>query len=510
MSRSPALTRLLVLLCVSAPSFMLQLDANIVAVSLPSISHSLRAGFTDIEWVITAYTLSFASLVLPAGALADRFGRKPVLLIGLAVFTLASFLCGIAPNLAVLVGARALQGVGAALQLSAGLATLSHTFRGEARGRAFAFWGSVIGAGISLGPIIGGFITQAFGWAWAFYINLPIGAAMILLSLYVIEDSRDPDARQVDVAGVISFSGFLFLTTLGLISGNHRGWSDRAVIAELLGALAFLALFVAAETMQRRPMLDFSFFRKPTYLGANIAGLAYAAGLLTMLTFVPIFLQSGLGYPPRTAGLMMLPMALPLFIVPRIVATQLAHRLTGRMLLTAGLAIVSLGLVLMGLAAGRLAYLPLLAGMLATGVGAGILNGEIAKVSMTVIPPERAGMASGMAGTVRFSGLVIGFAALGAVLFARISAGVSAGLADAGATERLGFIRRVAAGDLSGAGALTAPRALLHALALRSFSQGYEALLFSAAALTGVSAVLTWRLVRAADTLPIPRRAAAD
>ena len=183
---------MLVLICVSAPSFMLQLDANIVAVSLPSISESLRANFAGIEWVVTAYTLSFASLLLPAGALADRFGRKRVLMAGLVIFTVASFFCGAAPDLTTLVTARAFQGIGAALQFSAALATLSSFFKGDERARAFAFWGTVVGIGIAMGPIVGGLITQTFGWQWAFYINLPIGALTIALVAVVIEDSRDP------------------------------------------------------------------------------------------------------------------------------------------------------------------------------------------------------------------------------------------------------------------------------------------------------------------------------
>src|ERR1700683_2611099 len=172
---------LLVLICTSVPSFMLQLDANIVSVSLPAIAHSLNAGFAGIEWVIRAYMLSCASLLMPAGALADRFGRKRLLITGLSVFILASFVCGAAPNLTVLIAARALQGAGAAMQLSSALATLSHAFQGEARARAFAFWGSVVGIGIASGPVVGGLVTQAFGWEWAVYVNPPGGIALIAL-----------------------------------------------------------------------------------------------------------------------------------------------------------------------------------------------------------------------------------------------------------------------------------------------------------------------------------------
>jgi EmrB/QacA subfamily drug resistance transporter len=505
--RESSFRQMVVLICVSAPSFMLQLDANIVAVSLPSISQSLHASFDGIEWVITAYTLSFASLMLPAGALADRFGRKRMLIAGLSLFTVSSFFCGSAPELPVLIGARALQGVGAAMQLSAGLATLSHSFSGDARARAFAFWGSVVGIGISMGPIAGGCITEMFGWQWAFYINLPIGAATIAMIVFVIEDSKDPHAVRVDIPGVITFSAFLFLTTLALISGNRDGWNSPHVLAEAAGAVLFLGLFILAEALQARPMLDFSFFYRPTYLGANIAQFAFAAGLLTMLTYMPIYFQSALGYSPRKAGLLMLPMALPLFIMPRIVAAQLSHRLSGQALLTWGLILVSAGLAWMALVAASLDHRSILAGMLLTGVGAGLLNGETTKVGMTVIPPERAGMASGISGTVRFTGVVVGFAALGVVLFSRVAAVITASLASLNENSRKAFIREVASGNLSGAGITCSSGTDLHALALRSFGQGYEALLFAGAVLTAIASVATWLLVRATETQPIAKPA---
>jgi EmrB/QacA subfamily drug resistance transporter len=499
----------LVLICVSAPSFMLQLDANIVAVSLPSISTSLNANFAGIEWVVTAYTLCFASLLLPAGALADRFGRKRVLLTGLGLFTIASFFCGAAPDLATLIAARAFQGAGAALQLSAALATLSSFFKGDERARAFAFWGSVVGVGIAMGPIVGGLITQSFGWEWAFYINLPVGAVTIALVAIVVEDSRDPGAVRFDLAGVASFSAFLFLTTLALISGNHDGWRSPHILAEGLGALIFLAIFAVVEKRQARPMVDFAFFRRPTYLGANIAQFSFAAGLLTMLTFMPIYFQHALGLSPRAAGLAMLPMALPLFIVPRIVTAQLSHRLSGRALLTVGLALVATGLAFVALVVGRLddrwMLAGMLVGMLVTGIGAGLLNGETTKVGMTVIPAERAGMASGISGTMRFTGIVIGFAALGVVLFSRIADVITAALPAVDADSRTAFIREVASGNLSGA-PLAGSDATLHALALRSFTEGYAMLFAASAGFCLIAAFLTWWLVRSSDTPPIAKR----
>jgi EmrB/QacA subfamily drug resistance transporter len=501
---SPNMGKFLILLCVSVPSFMINLDANIVAVSLPSIAHSLKADFAAIEWVISAYTLTFASLVLPAGTLADRYGRKNVLLSGLALFTVASFICGAAPNAGILNAARALQGVGAALQLSAALATLSHEFRGAERARAFAFWGSVIGIAITLGPVAGGLITQYFGWQWAFYINIPVGIAMIALTLYAVQDSRDPNAKTLDVAGFLSFAAMLFLVTLALISGNHAGWGSRSVVMEFVAAGLLFAAFLVIELSQRRPMLDLSFFRRPTYIGANIAGVAYAGGLLTMLTYLPLYFQGGLGFAPQKAGLLMLPMAVPLFLVPRLVVRYLTHRIDGRTLLSIGLLLVGLGVFWMGLVATAFHYSSMLAGMLLAGIGAGILNGEIAKVGMSVIPPERAGMAAGVGGTVRFTGIVVGFAALGAVLFQVVTTTLRVLLPGSSDIERAAIAQHVVAGDLAGAGAM---KEGLQGFAMESFGAGYQAVFFAAAAVATFAAVASWLLIRSAETAPVQRHA---
>ena len=487
---------LAVLLCVSVPSFMINLDSNIVAVSLPAMAKSLHADFADMEWVISAYTLTFASLVLSAGSLADLYGRKRMLLLGLFLFTVASFVCGAADSVMTLIVARAIQGVGAALQLSAALAALSHAFRGPERARAFAFWGSVIGIAISLGPVAGGFITQLFGWQWAFYVNIPVGVGVGILSVRSLSESRDPNARRLDIAGVGTFSICLLCAVLALISGNRLGWTSRPVLLEITAAVVLFSLFLLVELRQQRPMLDLAFFRRRTYLGANIAGLAFAASLLTMLTYLPIFFQRGLGYSPEQAGLLMVPMAVPLFIVPRIVATVLSQRLTGRTLLAIGLGMVAVGLLWSGLATPSFSYVAMLGGMVTAGAGAGILNGEVAKVSMTVIPPERAGMASGMGGTVRFSGILLGFAALGVVLYERVAA--------VAAQAPAGFVQHVAAGELAGLDPA------LRDLALRSFGAGYQALILSAAAFAAVAAVASWLLISPEETAPTSSTSKAD
>ncbi|BBD97018.1 MFS transporter [Sphingobium amiense] len=484
--------KLLVLLCVSVPSFMINLDGNIVAVSLPSIAHKLNASFAAVEWVISSYTLTFAALVMPAGALADRYGRKRILLIGLALFTLASFFCGAAPTSTALNVARAFQGIGAALLLSAALALLSKEFQGAERAPAFAFWGSVIGIAITLGPLIGGVITQKLGWVWAFFVNVPVGIVMIVLTAYTVEESRDPDSSSIDWAGFVSFASSLFLLTFALISGNRRGWSDPQIVAALIASAVLFAAFIIAEKRQRRPMLDLSFFRRPTYIGANLAGLAYAAALLTMLTYIPLYFQGGFGLSPSTAGILMVPMALPLFIVPRIVGKYLVHKFSGRGLLTTGLILVSSGMFALAALVPGHRFEPMLVAMLIAGVGAGVLNGETAKVGLSVIPPERAGMAAGVGGTVRFAGIVVGFAALGAVLYERVAFSISRsipGLSAASVHQISGFI---ASGNIAAANRLQPG---VQATLLAGFGEGYQVVFFAAGVIAALGAVASWTLV---------------
>lgn len=266
-----------VLLCASGVSFMIMLDSNIVAVSLPSIARDLNATFADIEWVVSAYVLTFAALLMPSGALADRFGRRRMLTVGLAIFTLASLLCGLAPSALILNGARAVQGMGAAIELSAALAVLGHEFRGAERAKAFGFWGTVVGVAVAVGPLVGGLITSGFGWRWAFLVNLPFGAALIWLAIDAVQESRDPDAQRLDIAGMLSFGGGLFCLIWALIGANRIGWSAEATRAKLLASVILFALFVAAELIQKRPMVDFALFRKRSFLGASFAMLGFAS-----------------------------------------------------------------------------------------------------------------------------------------------------------------------------------------------------------------------------------------
>jgi EmrB/QacA subfamily drug resistance transporter len=497
------------LFCASGVSFIIMLDSNIVAVSLPTIARELGATFSDIEWVVSAYVLTFAAFLMPSGALADRYGRRRVVMAGMAVFTLASLLCGIAPNATLLKLARAFQGIGAALQLSAALAILGHEFRGPERARAFGFWGTVIGAAVAVGPPVGGVITAVFGWRWAFLVNVPIGIGLLLLAVDSIDESKDPHAVSLDVAGMTFFGGALSCLVWALIDGNADGWSSTATWLRLSVAAALVILFIVAERVQRRPMIDFSLFRKSTFLGASVAMFGFACSAQVMLTYLPLYLQNVFGLNPAAAGLAMLPFALPLFICPRI-AAALALRVSGRALLGTGLAIVAAGNFFTAAAVARnLPYGMVAAAMIVTGCGAGLLNGETAKVSMSVIPPERGGMASGIGATLRFVGLVTGITALGAVLAAQTerhfaNASAAGHLIIPGGQSTHALVSHLLAGDLAAivAAMPASERPTMFEISRLSFSAGFTMVLLVAAAVATLGAWLVYRLVSATETAP--------
>ncbi|MGV2103846.1 MFS transporter [Rhizobium sp. 21-4511-3d] len=504
--RSEERRKFLVLLTAGFSSSLIMLDSNIVAVSLPSIAKTLGATFTEIEWVVSAYVLAFAALLLAAGSYADRHGRKLAMLAGLAIFTVSSAFCGLATSALMLNLARAVQGVGASLLLTASLAVINHTFAGAERARAYAFWGACLGIAITSGPIIGGVITDFFGWRWAFLINLPICAALFVAAWMVVEESSDHEAKKLDFPGIITFSAGLFLLIWASIDGNTLGWFSSAILFRLLGAAVFLVAFYWIETKEERPMVDFGLFRQPTFLGSAFAMLGYAIGAQVLIFFLPLFLQNSYGLAPAVAGLAMLPFALPMFLTPRFGA-GLASQYSGRALLTLGLSVTTLGDLLLHLFAESGVSYPLFAvAMVVAGAGAGLLNSETAKVMQGAVPPQRAGMASGISATTRFVGLLFGVAGLGAVL----SHGVNTRFVSADAVSGMepGLLaqaaKRVASGDLDGVIAMLGEdaREAIHSAAQSAFAGGFGDASLIAAIAAAFFGVLTFSLVRAADTAP--------
>jgi EmrB/QacA subfamily drug resistance transporter len=409
------------LLVVCVATFMLLLDITIVNVALPSIQKALHASFQDLQWVVDAYALTLAALLLTAGALADLLGRKRIFLIGIGLFTVASLICGLATTPLMLNLARALQGIGGAVMFACSLALLAQEFRGRERGTAYGIWGATIAAAAAVGPLVGGGLTEGLGWEYIFFINVPVGVLAIVLGLLRLADSRDPDAGGVDWAGLVTFSASLFLLVLALIRGNSEGWGSAPILAEIAGAAVLFAIFLVAELRQERPMFDLALFRKPTFSGVSLVAFTLSASLFAMFLYITLYLQNVLGYSPLQTGVRFLPVTgIGLVLAP--VAGRLAAHLPPRWFLAGGVGLVGIGLLLMhGVSAGS-SWTELLPGLVLAGAGVGIANPALAQVAIGVVPPARSGMASGINNTCRQVGIATGIAGLGAIFQHEVAA----------------------------------------------------------------------------------------
>src|SRR4051795_1213935 len=277
------------LTAVSGGIFMLLLDITIVNVALPDIQRDLGASLSDLQWVIDAYALTLAALLLTAGSLADLLGRRRLFAIGIAIFTAGSLLCGLATDPLFLSLARAFQGIGGAIMFATALALIAQAFRGRERGVAFGVFGAVTGVAVAVGPVLGGVITSGLSWRWIFFVNIPLGVAATAVTLLKIDESRDPAARRPDWIGFVTFSGALSALVFGLIRANAEGWGSPLIVGCFVGAAVLLGAFVVAELVQRHPMLDMSLLRKPTFVGGLTSAFAISASLFALLTFLVLY-----------------------------------------------------------------------------------------------------------------------------------------------------------------------------------------------------------------------------
>src|SRR5438093_6457281 len=365
-----ALTRRWTLVAVCATSFMLLVDITIVNVALPSVQRQLHASLTGLQWVVDAYAVTLAALILTAGTLADRYGRRLVFAAGVVVFSVASFLCGSAWNVVTLDVARALQGVGDAALFATALALIGAEYTGPERAGAIAVWGATIGIAVASGPLLGGILTDSLGWRWVFFVNVPVGAFALAVAVWKLRESRDPGARRTDVAGLVSFSAALFLIVQALLRGNDAGWSSAQIIGSLVAGVALLVAFVAIEVRQERPMLDVSLFRRPAFVGVQFGTFCIGAGMFALFPFLSIYLQDILGNSPLGAGLRFLPITVFVFAVP-IATRKLSARVPMWVLLSVSLAIVSLGALLMTAISPGSDWTALLPGFIVAGIGIG-------------------------------------------------------------------------------------------------------------------------------------------
>jgi EmrB/QacA subfamily drug resistance transporter len=401
---------------VCAATAMLMLDIAVVNTALSRIADDLHTGLGGLQWVVDAYTLALASVVLTAGSLADRLGRKRLFTIGLSIFTVASLACAAAQDIVFLNAARAVQGIGAAIMFAVSLALLAHAYPGaRERAGALAAYGATIGGAFAIGPLVGGVLTSGLGWEWIFLVNVPIGVACLAITRRHVAESRDPDAHGIDWAGQATLSAGLFLLVLALLRGNEQGWTSAPIVAELIGAAAALAAFVAVERRVVQPMLPLRFFRDPSFTGAQIAAFAISASFFAVFLYTTIYLQQILGLSAIEAGLAYLPGTLIMLVVSGATAS-LGAKVPARVMVGGGLGLVAVGMGLFMFAQADSSWTVILPGLLIASIGTGLFNPALTNVALGSVPPEQSGVAAGVNDTYRQAGIALGVAALGALI----------------------------------------------------------------------------------------------
>jgi EmrB/QacA subfamily drug resistance transporter len=498
------------LIAVCTATFMLLLDITVVNVALPDIQRSLHSSFSDLQWVVDAYSLTLAAFLLTAGVVGDMFGRREVFAIGLGVFSASSLVCGLATSSLMLNLARAAQGVGGAIMFATSLALIAQAFSGRERGTAFGVYGAVVGGAVAVGPLVGGAITSSIGWRWIFFVNVPIGVLAVLITLTRVSESRDTHRRQVDWIGFVSFSGALFMLVFALVRGNDDGWGSPLIAGLLAGAGFLLAVFLVAEWRQADPMLDLNLFRRPAMVGVSLVAFTIAASIFSLFLYLTLYIQDDLGYGPFAAGLRFLPITVLAFIVAP-VAGKLTVRVQSRYLLGLGMLLVTAGLLLMATTKASSGWTVLLPGFIATGIGIGTANPVLASSAISVVPPERSGMASGANNTFRQVGIATGIAGLGTVFQSQIQSHTMAALATTPAGQAVASQGGSALrGALAGGGvhqvlgAIPSPAA--RAALLQAYRVGFSAtldhVLIIGAVIAFVGSVGAFALVRQRDFVP--------
>ena len=409
--------------------FMIMLDNTVVNVALPAMQASLGLEISELEWIVTGYALVFGALMLTGGKLADMFGRRRIFVTGLVIFSLASLACGLAKSAATLIGARVVQGLGAALMNPATLSIITVAFPPRERGRAIGIWVGVSAFALAIGPLVGGFIAEHMHWSWIFFINVPIGAVAIAVAFAYIDESKDTSHEQgADVPGLLTSGIGLFALTYGLIEANAYGWGSPRIVGSLVVAVVMLAAFVALERHQRLPMLDLSLFRDRTFAGANTVALLSALAMFGVFFYVSLYMQQVMRLTPVQAGLMFLPMtALIITIAPR--AGRMVDRVGARMLVGVGQSLVAVALFLYSRLAVDTTVWFLMVPMVISGAGMAMTMTPTTAAAMAAVSHDKAGVGSAVLNSARQVGGSIGIALMGAVVTARLSRALAQGMA---------------------------------------------------------------------------------
>jgi EmrB/QacA subfamily drug resistance transporter len=501
-SKGPQPHKWWTLVTVCLGTFMLLLDVTIVNVALPDIQTDLHSSFSDLQWVVDAYALTLAALLLTAGSLADMFGRRRLYIIGLSVFTVASLLCGITGDTLLLQLSRGLQGVGGAIMFSVSLALLADAFRGKDRGTAFGIWGAITGLAVAIGPLLGGALTSGLSWRWIFLVNLPIGVVAVVLCITRVSESKAPHARRPDWAGFALFTVALASLIYGLIESNQRSFSDGLVIGCLVAAAVLLLAFIVVELRGSSPMFDLSLFRLPTFTGGAVAAFGLSASIFALLLYLVLYLQDVLGFSALQTGLRLLVLSGGI-LVTSTVAGRLTSHVPVRLLIGPGLVLVGIGLLLMrGLDASS-SWTHLIPGLIVAGAGVGLVNPPLASTAIGVVAPQRAGMASGINSTFRQVGIATGIALLGTLFSSKVTSDVLARVS--GVSGLSGQGSKIATAVQSGA---VSPllkhlpgsvRAQVEQITTAAFTAGLNRILLVAAVIVLSAGVIAFLTIRGKD-----------
>lgn len=452
-------------------AMMMSLTAMAVDVmlpALPQIGEALHvADPNDRQSVVIIYMLGFSVGQLAYGRLSDRYGRRPVLMAGMAIFIVGSLLASLATGFGALLAARAVQGLGAAVLFAVALALLANAFQ-DAKGRGFAIavWGATIGASFAVGPLVGGALTTGLSWQWIFLVNVPVGAVALWVTATKVRESRDPFPRSLDVPGQLALIAGMFLLVLALLRGNEQGWGSAPIVLELAGAAASLIAFLVIERRSREPMMPLHLFRNPVFTGTQLSVFAISASLFAIYLYVTIYLQNVLGYSAIEAGLALVPGTVVNFVVAGASASFIP-KVPRFVPVTAGLTLVAGGMAWMTTLDAGSSWLALQPGMLVAMAGTGMVNTSLSGLALSVLPERQSGLASGIHDSFRQGGIAVGIAALGAFFPAHAGLGqdpaafvgglhdallAGAALAAVGAVAAAGLIReRRPAEALSGA-----------------------------------------------------------
>ncbi len=411
------------LAAVSFGLFMIMLDNTVVNVALPSIQADLNLKISELEWVLTGYALTFGAFMLTGGKLADLLGRRRIFVIGLVIFTASSLGCGLAGSAAVLIGARVVQGLGAALMNPATLSIITVSFPPKQRGTAIGIWAGVSALALAIGPLVGGIITERINWSWIFFINVPVGVIAIVAAFVFIDESRDTSSEQrPDIPGLVTSALGLFALTYGLIEANEYGWTSARILGSFAVAAVSLVAFVLLERNQRLPMLELALFRNKGFSGANAVMLLVGLAMFGIFFYVSLYVQQILGFSAIQAGASFLPWTvLIVLLAPQ--AGRLSDRIGPRPFVAGGMVILSGAMIVFSRMGADENFWGLLPGMLLGGVGMSAAMAPVTAAAMQSVRPDKAGVGSAVLNSMRQVGGSMGIAIMGAIVAASTTAG---------------------------------------------------------------------------------------